>query len=557
MPENAKRELQFGLLIAAIAFMVYANSLGNGYVGDDTSVIVNNPVLKGNVLSLFSNIDTTSDTQLTPYYRPVTLLTFLVEGRIHGFNPFFGRLLNVLLHSTNVFLFYYFSRSLLKEQYAALLASLLFALHPLHTEGVDYNAGGRNTMLVCFFVLMAYLFQRRSIIRNNVLTAGIGGLCFLAGLFSKETALMVFPFIAALEFTAYRENLTGSRLKPLLRLTPYVAAILCYLAMRWMTLSKLGIQTSIIPGFGTKTINSMYLTTSFSERMLDNIYIIPRYLLTIIRPTALCQVYVVPEDLNLLALPLFIGWAVIFFLLGWFFTKGRSYTTLFGLSWLIAFWLPVSGLVYFPSAPLADRYFYVPALGAWLIIADQAARVLPVGITFRRYATLAVALILVLFAVLTFRRNLDWKNDMTLFSRVVEQYPDNVRGHAGLGEAYFAESRKDKRYLGKAEKEFEKALAIDPASQIVHTPMGHTKLDKGDFEGALHHYTQSLAIFPYDKEARVNRAITYEKMGRQKEALADYLFFLTTPGANYLAGSRQHAEERVRELSRSTDPINQ
>ena len=59
MRHTLSRETSVGLLVAAVAFVVYADSLKDGFTLDDASVILTNPVLKGNILSLFSSIDTT------------------------------------------------------------------------------------------------------------------------------------------------------------------------------------------------------------------------------------------------------------------------------------------------------------------------------------------------------------------------------------------------------------------------------------------------------------------------------------------------------------------
>jgi hypothetical protein len=546
-----KREYFFGPFIFVVALLVYANSLGNGFVGDDRSVILNNPLFQGSLLSLFNTIDTIGDF-LLPYYRPLTYMTFWADGRLHGFNPFFIRLFNVLLHSANAYLFYFFTLKIINKTNFALLAGLLFAVHPLNTEGVDFNAGGRNTMLACFFVLLTYLVHRSSIIRNNMYIAHIAGLCMMAGLFSKESALMVFPFIMVLEYLHLREHPVHQRLRSIIRLLPHVLAIVLYLFMRWQTLSKLGIQTGILPSIGTSTIKFMYVIPDLSARLLDNIYILPRYLLTVIWPTALSPVYMVPDDLNLLALPLLAGWVCIVILLAWLLTRGRSNTTLFGLAWLLLFWLPVSGIFWFGSAPLADRYLYLPALGLWIIIADQACQLIGNNITASRYFTISATFALFVLAGLTVRRNMDWRSNMTLFSRVVEQYPDNIQGHMGLGNAYF--TRRVGNDILLAEREFERVLDLDPTAMLQpHIKLGHIKLDRDDLDGALHHYNEALGIYPYDKEARFNRAITYEKMGKLKDALVDYQFFLTTPGRNNIPGSRQRAEKSLQELSPLVD----
>ena len=546
------RDLLFGLLVAGIAFFVYANSLENGFTLDDTSVILNNPVLRGDFSAIVKSIDTTGDAQLLPFYRPLTYLTFYAEGRLHGFNPFFIRLFNVLLHSLNAFLVYRLARSLMDIKHAALLSGLLFAVHPIQAEGVDFNAGGRNTMLACFFVLMAYLLHRRSIITNKVSGSLAAALCFLAGLFSKETALALLPLIVAQEILPLYEKRSGSRSKAVMRLFPYAVAAGFYLFMRWTTLSSLGIQTSFLPGLGSSMLQSLYIIPSLSERLINNVYIVPKYLLTVICPTALSSRYTIPEDLHLLALPLVSAWICIIGICGWIFTRGLSRTSLFGLSWVVLFWLPVSGIVYVPGAPLADRFLYIPAIGLWLVVADQASRNIPDSATAGRYAKIIALIVLVVLASLTVRRNFDWKNDVTLYTRFVEQYPENGYAHAGLGSAYFYESKNDDHYGELAEKELEQALALAPtpaAYPPVYTQLGHLKQNRGDCSGALRYYDTALAVYPYDKEARINRAKTLECLGRRNEALADYRFFLTIPGDCSLPGARFYAEQRIGELS--------
>lgn len=551
MRHTLSRETSVGLLVAAVAFVVYADSLKDGFTLDDASVILTNPVLKGNILSLFSSIDTTGEAQLLPFYRPVTYLTFLLEGRLHGFNPFFIHLCNVLLHSANAFLVFRLARSFSRENLSPpLLAALLFAVHPLHSEAVDFNAGGRNTMLACLFSLTAYLTYKRSVDSGKIGLAWCGALLFLAGLFSKETALMIAPFLAACELPSFRNGAGSARLRSCLRLAPCGAAVACYLYLRWATLSRFGIQSSIIPGVGTSRLEALYVTTDLGTRLLNNVYIIPHYLVTALWPLDLTSRYVLPDDLNLLALPLAGAWLCILGSLCWLLTRGRSSATLFGLAWMFLFWLPVSGIVLVPGAPMADRFAYLPAVGLWIVIADQLGRGYEVlRPSLRRYLTAGCVCILVVLAAVTVRRNLDWENDKTLFTSFVQHHPDNVHAHYGLGIAYYT-GGKDQN-VALAEREFETVLSMDPTYTMVNTFLGNIRLNRGDLQGALRNYSRALEIYPYDKEARLNRGITLEKLGRGQEALSDYLFFMSSPGnSDNLPGGRQHAEERIRELSR-------
>jgi len=147
------------------------------------------------------------------------------------------------------------------------------------------------------------------------------------------------------------------------------------------------------------------------------------------------------------------------------------------------------------------------------------------------------------------RRNLDWKSNFTLHTRFVAQYPDNVHARAGLGKVYYGSGKEQN--LAAAENEFDKVIAIDPNFPMIHTYLGNINLNTEDLDDALHHYSRAIEVYPYDKEARLNRGITLEKLGRPQEALTDYLFFLTSPGtSDNLPGGRKHAENRLRELTK-------
>lgn len=545
--QERSRNMKYGLLVAAIALLVYANSAGNGFVGDDHSVIRHNPVLQGPPLSLFGVIDTTSDTNYLPFYRPLTYMTFLIEQRLHDLNPFPMHLVNVLLHALNAFLVYLLARTLFPEQGQAVLVGLLFAVHPLHSEGVNFLAGGRNTMLACLFSLLAYLVHRESVARNGVIGAVAGSFLLLAGLLSKEVALAVVPCILLLEAGVWRESGIGLHSRPVFRTLPYAAALLCYFVIRWTTMSRYGVQGGILPGFGMPLEEGLSAAPDLLSRLLDNLYILPRYLLTVVWPTALSPRYIVPRDLQAMAPALVGGWIALTGILAWLLTRGRSKATLFGLLWAVAFWLPVSGIVYFSDVTMADRFLYIPAIGLWVIAADQLSKVFPSREAGRNAAVGAVIFVLLLLSGVTVRRNLDWKSDLTLNTRMVEQYPDNPHGHYNLGSAYV--QRRQANDLQLAEREYERVRELDPDNRSVYTPLGYVRLEQGDFEGALEYYTAALAFAPDDRDARINRAIAYEHLGRYQEALKEYQYYLSLTGHNNIPGSREYAEQKVRALA--------
>ncbi|MBI5740781.1 MAG: hypothetical protein HZA16_08665 [Nitrospirae bacterium] len=524
-----------GLAVALIAFLIYADSLRNGFVWDDHTIVVSNPALEGGIADLFGKIDTADDTEKNPYYRPLTLLTFLIEHRYLDSGPLTGHLFNVLLHAVNAFLVYRLVAVFTANTSMAFLAGIFFAVHPISSESVNFISA-RNNLLAGLFSLSACLLHIHSSRKGGHAAALSAAALFLAGLFCKETALALLPVIFYLEAGAWPQANAAGRKRTIARLIPYAAFTACYFVLRQNAMESAGARQDILQGLFT--------------RLAGNLYIIPRYISLLINPTALSPRYVLPEDLHLLALPLLLAWFCIIGIVGWLLIRGRTPLTLFGLAWLFLFWLPVSGIVDIPSAPFADRYLYLPAIGIWFVMADQSCRLYAALNRARKYAVISLVVVLLFFSAVTVRRNMDWKSEIILFSRAVEQFPDNAWGHAELGLSYLRAYSNDEYYHSLALKELQTALSLDPSMEKLHSPIGTIVLARGDLEGAVMHFTEALSANPFDKQALFYRAMTLEDIGKTKEALADYISFLSAPGRG-LEEMRPYAEEKVSRLEQS------
>jgi tetratricopeptide (TPR) repeat protein len=401
-------------------------------------------------------------------------------------------------------------------------------------EAVSFLSGGRNTLLAAIFAVAAWLLHRAAAARDRPGLAVAGAASLLAGLLSKETALPVLLLVGAAEWPAWRAGDRAARRGALLRLAPFGLATLLWFLLRQRALAGAGAgaQGALLDGLG--------------GRVADLAYLVPRALLTLAWPPASSPRYFVPDELAPLAWPLLAGWGAILAGLWWLLGRGRTAVTLFGLAWLGAFWLPVSGLVPFPGVPLADRYLYLPAVGLWLVLADQAVRV------GRRLAPrggpavaarVAGASLLVALAAQSADIARAWAGDVPLFTRVLARYPEEAFGHHNLGTALLDQVGD----LDAAERSFERALALDPAFPRLRTQLGYVRLRRGDAAGALAHYREALALDPRDAEALFNAAQASEQLADWAGALGYYARFLEVPSGE-LAGARPEAEERLRLL---------
>jgi tetratricopeptide (TPR) repeat protein len=213
------------------------------------------------------------------------------------------------------------------------------------------------------------------------------------------------------------------------------------------------------------------------------------------------------------------AWAVILFAL-WRCVRRRTLPTLFGLFWFVVNLLPVANIIPIPSTPIAERYLYLPAVGLWIVAADYGVELHSRVRWKRALATAAIAIALVLCAV-TVKRNLDWKDDLSLFQSVVRVDPLSTSGHFNLGNTFL-----DRKDFVRARREWETVLRLDPKHTEALTQLGTMAASSGDLARAERLYVAALETASDNAMARFNLARIYEQTGRPHEALAQYDAFL-------------------------------
>ena len=133
-----------GLLCSLVAVALYANTLECGLCFDDDAAIENNQDLRPNVS--WSNL-VKNDFWGTPIesndshksYRPLCVATFRLNYLLHELQPMGYHLVNILLHGAVCYLYVQLCGLVFSQVWPSLIAGLLFAVHPIHTEAVSEN----------------------------------------------------------------------------------------------------------------------------------------------------------------------------------------------------------------------------------------------------------------------------------------------------------------------------------------------------------------------------------------------------------------------------------
>lgn len=179
------------LLLGALCFAAYALILTSYFVGDDFGYV---QLYHRTSLSAWPTLFVADWSQgiwgsQLRELRPLIALAYLWDAFVWGANPLGYHLTNVLFHALNTVLVFLLARLLTQANCAlALLAALLFALHPVHVEAVVWVVARTDLISTFFYLgsLLLFVLYRRSRWRGHYLAALS---LFLLGLFSKEMVI--------------------------------------------------------------------------------------------------------------------------------------------------------------------------------------------------------------------------------------------------------------------------------------------------------------------------------------------------------------------------------
>ena len=482
MTDSQKTLLWRSALLTILLVAVYASTFTNRFVWDDLDVIVKNRLLESfsNLPKLFFYEDRTGD-GLTGYYRPMTYISFLFDRSIWGLNPVGFNITNIILHIAVVLLFYRVVFALFKKEQMAFVAALIFSLHPVAVESVNFHAGGRNTLLSACFALLALLLY----INKRWIPAIIS---FTVAIFSKEFALLL-PLV----LIAYDRFIVSEKRRWVAYL-PYLAAIICYLALR---------SFAVAHGNLLKTI-----------QLSDNLLLIPKivvsYLKNMIFPVNLKVIYDVSPDMTVTS---FIAYSVLLMaVIGAAVIFRNKNEIAFSAGWFLLFLLPVTGIVPLGTALIADRYAYFALMGFSLALASVICR------GNKRVVVAVTAVLCVCYAAIDLQRNTIWKNMPSLYMQMTIDAPERSIGFTNLGMYYYENGD-----LAKAEKYLEqscskKGIVIRDAYHYLSA----VYWEGNQFEKALSVLAKLMALEPGNPQAYIMASRIYGNMGDKAMAQKYY-----------------------------------
>ena len=434
------------LAVALTALVTYVMTLGYDFAFDDHYVIpaawqvgagspldvLRAPVRAGEVLLV--------------YFRPLTALTYWWDGFLWQGNPGGFHLTNILLHAAVSILVLQVARHLLLPGPGALLAGLLFAVHPIHVEAVAW-VQGRVDLLSATGVLLALLLGLvgAEAARGRKLLCWVASaMALFLALLAKEVAV-VTPVLTALVLAGEPGRGGWRRVQaclPLLGLQG--SAFLIYLGLRAATLGSPSLGLLGGPPLG--------------DRVLLSLGVIPVYLRLLFWPLALNPKHPFSPPAGLMDANVLMGAALLVALGVLALTWGMRMPGLrLGLAWLALAWLPASNLIPIRGFVVAERYLYLPSVGFSIALAGAVAAIVTLEERRRKALFAAVATMFFTLGCLSTAQAGIWRDPRTFYEGLVRLNPDSVLAHNNLGAVYLG--------LGdepRAKEEFREALRLQP-----------------------------------------------------------------------------------------------
>jgi tetratricopeptide (TPR) repeat protein len=583
-------------VLACATVVAYANTLRAAFLFDDFNNIVSNKAIHS--LSNFTSLGRLLDASRTPTnlvyataVRPVAYLTFALNWAIGGADQVGFHLLNLAIHLASALLVYALTRALLRtpalgagpgpvdaprstlEEWAPLLAALLFACHPLQTEAVTYITQ-RFASLAALFYLGAVLCHVRGRLQpggSARLRAGALALALLA-MTTKELSATLPVVLLGVEIVFFGSTLRSAarRVWPFLLVVAVIPLLTFYAGHR---VGDASLQAVVARGqhvppalhylLTQTTVLVMYLRLLFWPAGLNFDYDYPLY-------TSLGEPRVLASAALLVGLL-----AASLVVLARARRRRDAATALaaFGVLWFLVTSAVESSVV--PLADLVDEYrCYLPSVGvAWAVVLGVLRAVEGRPAWARRAAVAGLGVAAALLATATYLRNDVYRDGVTLWEDTVAKSPLKPRPRTNLSIAYGKAGREedsiiqyqaaaylnpefrrahgklgvrqeefeqvmrgaaarfvqrhltsgmaalDRRDLALAETEFRLALRLDPADPDVHSNLGLVHGMRREFDDAVREAREAVRLAPQRADLARNLGVALSWSGRPAEAL--------------------------------------
>jgi hypothetical protein len=481
--------------VLALTALAYASTLRFDFTLDDSWQIVNNQWVQswrfvpgyfyGHVWPHLGSNPPQN------YYRPLNFVWFQIVHTFFGLNSAGWHAAAILLHVFVTFLGYLAVRRISGRVLVSIAAALTFGIHPMRHEVVGWVSGTTESFWSVFFLLafLAYLESRKG---HRWAWMGISYLFYVTALFSKETAI-VFPAIIFAHSWIYDTESHQSLVKgfwsasrPAFACVPiaigYLAVRISMLRAFWhpkisVSLTSLALSLPSVTFFYVRQWLVPNEASSFYPIILQRHFSLPWVLLPLLGLIATAVLLWLVRDS--------LGWREV----------------LFATVWMAVLIAPTLDLATFPDGDFVhDRYFYLPSLGASLLLGLALEKLAtgPAMFGLPKRWLAAAAVLLVLLSYSTVDALSYWRNDYELLNHAALFSPNDpiVKNLFSVNLAMLGREAYLQGDWAAAESYLLRAKSIDPLSADNYLQLGMVDLNTKQARKAEENFRAALQLRP-------------------------------------------------------------
>lgn len=516
------------MFIFIFSFILYSNSIPNGYSFDDELITDNFNQEKtiSDFFSSFSFVNKGKDISFA--YRPVVLSSFVIENYFVKNNPHISHFINVLLYALISVLIFYFLSLLFPDinKFIFLLAVIIFIIHPLHTEPVN-NIKSRDELLVGLFGFLSLIQYLKFLKTKRIIHVLLLILFVLLGIFSKLSILVYLAFIPIIYLFVNKKV----KLKDIILI--FFVLIFSYVFFK-LTKKVLLNHDNLVRNYEYYENPLYYL--SFIKRIPAGFSVALYYFALLLNPFTLSFYYgfdVIPINdwgniLPYLGILLFVGLIYLFFKL-----LRKNPLISFGIAILIINGFAVSNIFMPLPGIVAERFFFIGILGYAIILSFIIFKIIKQinwikieenKIYFKPIAIFVLFILLVPFTYKTYSRNLDWDSTETLFKADILHLKNSAKANEAIGSIYLERFRttNDRNMLIPAKKHYEQCVSIYPEYAAAWNNLGFINRYFGDLKNAEKSYLKANKYNPENIVNLFNLAIFYQDKNNTEKAKGFY-----------------------------------
>lgn len=506
--------LKAKLVLLIVPLLVYGWTVGHDYAVDDLGVISDHRHVLAGIDGLGEIFTTNYRNGINNFndglYRPLSLAVFAIFEEMAPGSPVPGHLLNILVYCSLVLAIFHLIRALpiSHSNRLAFWSSLFFAVMPIHTEVVA-NIKSLDELLGMTFGILSCLYFIRYLEDGKPTKLIISMLMLMLGLFSKESTITYLGVVPVIAYMFYPEL---SIKKGLISYAPLLAVAGLWLLIRHNVMSsmqpldpevfgQLNNPLSQLTGYGDQLASALNIQLIGLRKLFIPYPLLHDYSFDYLPTVRLASG---PGIMLLLFFGALIGVTI------WGVYKRKPWA--FGLAFYGITVSPVANVIFLNSTIFGERLLFTPSLGIAIIVVSLLMLQQKLPVQWAKLAYIPLGL----FAVMSFMRQLDWKDNYTLFSTDVYHLPTSARANHNYATEVYFKYKTDRRAELKEEAAFyfTRATNIYPDYLDAWNNKGTLHLFAQEFDLAEQALLKTISIQPNYGKAYFNLGVVYQETQR-------------------------------------------